>query len=89
MSYDPKAKTIEWTGSGAKFDGKEIPAKASAYFQSLLYNNCYSSPPKWFNNILDANGNTPMSRLNKIPTSLGLEPTFCKFLFCEHMHMLP
>ncbi|VDL72647.1 unnamed protein product [Nippostrongylus brasiliensis] len=29
--------------------------------------------PKWFNNILEANGNTPLSKLNKIPQEKSLK----------------
>uniref|UniRef100_A0A1I7WNV0 PALP domain-containing protein n=1 Tax=Heterorhabditis bacteriophora TaxID=37862 RepID=A0A1I7WNV0_HETBA len=61
MFYDPSATSITWENSGISQDGIKINARPDS--KSL----------KWYNNILEANGNTPLSKLNKIPQAAGIK----------------
>eukprot|EP01016_Furgasonia_blochmanni_P002245 TRINITY_DN1088_c0_g1_i10.p1 TRINITY_DN1088_c0_g1~~TRINITY_DN1088_c0_g1_i10.p1 ORF type:complete len:545 (-),score=224.40 TRINITY_DN1088_c0_g1_i10:201-1835(-) len=57
--------------------------KPNSTEKSPHYHQAYGTRPKIYDNVLDAIGNTPMIRLNRIPQSEGVKAQFvakCEFL---------
>ncbi|ETN69364.1 pyridoxal-phosphate dependent protein [Necator americanus] len=67
MAYDMHAAKITWSENG---DGYTIVQ------DGMKIESMKPQPKprtKWFNNILEANGNTPLSKLNRIPEKKSLK----------------
>ncbi|KIH67931.1 hypothetical protein ANCDUO_01730 [Ancylostoma duodenale] len=65
MAYDMHASKISWEQHG---DGCTVVQ------DGIKIESVKQKPkPKWFNNILEANGTTPLSKINKITKEKSLK----------------